>query len=672
MSDQFWSKLSHITGLLALAALIGLTAFATNLEVRDLDIWLHLRTGQYIAEHHTVPHVDVLSNTIASKPWTNHEWLFQLIVYHIHRFAGFDGLLTMQSVLVCLTLLLLFLMTYRRDRILLGVYTLLLTMLVFQSRFTLRPDLFSLFFFTLFMNILAFHLDQRRSIIAAGVIQILWANIHGYFFFGPLLVLIALVSESLKRFVPLPYEWGKIGRLSDMEYKNLGIMFVVVLGACLCNPYFVDGALYPVHVLFRSASDTRIFFQYITELQPPFTKNFLTELHENVHYKLMLLISGMMFFFNRRKIDISVLLVWVVFLLFSLVAIRNLVFFACAAYLVIMINSMTVVLTDILPLRFDTKKFEYITSILAKVALIGWILNCTGDFANRGYFDYDTYKTKMEIGGVSKKVYPQKPVDFMIAQGIRGNIFNDFNSGAYLIGRMYPQVKVFIDGRTEVYGGKFFEYYKKIWVDGDKKTLLDAIERYHLTVAFLNGAKQNIVPKTIRTFYSLKDWKLVYFDEDGMIFLKKTPQNQPIIDRFAVDLTKWEPKPMDLVKLGMTRVVPWPNIARAKLLMALKLDGPALKELKVALKIAPEAVETYGLLGDIYGHQKKYQLAFENFRIASGFSSSYHNVMGMAWSLNKIGKPQEARKLYEALQQKNPKDKIIAARLREIKAKDKK
>ncbi len=672
MSDSFWSKLSHITGLMALAVLMGLAAFATKLEIRDLDIWLHLKSGQYIAEHQTVPHTDVLSCTLAGKPWNNHEWLFQLIFHYIHRFTGFEGLLTTQSILVCGTMLLLFLMTYRRDRILLGVYTLLLVMLVYQSRFTLRPDLFSLLFFVIYMGILAFHLDKKRSIIVLAVIQTLWANMHGYFFIGPVLILIALIAETIKRHCPLPYQWNQVGRLSDNEYRNLGILFLVVTGVCFINPYGVQGALYPVQVLFHSASDTKIFFKYISELQPPFTKDFMGELLENVHYKLLILMSAFTFFFNRRKIDISVFFVWVLFLVFSLIAIRNMVFFACAAYLVIMVNSMSIVVKDIVPLYFTAKKFEYITSILVKIALICWILNTATDFSNRGYFDYASFTFKSEIGGVSTRAYPTRAVDFMLAQGIRGNVFNDFNSGAYLVGRMHPQVKVFIDGRTEVYGANFFEYYRKIWLDGDRRTLDDAIKRYNLTAALLNGAKQTINPKVIKLFYGLKDWKLVYFDEDGMVFLKKTPQNQPIIDRFAIDLTKWNPPSMDLVRLGTRRILPLTYLARAKYLMAVKLDGPALKELKIALKIAPEAVEIYGLLGNIYGHQKKYKLAYENFRLAASYSSSYHNMMGLAWSLDKIGKPDESRKIYDALLKKNPNDKKIMARLKKLKPKEKK
>lgn len=672
MSDYFWNRLSHITGLMALAALIGLAAFSSNLEVRDLDIWLHLRTGQYIAEHHAVPKTDILSSTVATTVWNNHEWLFQVIFYYIYHVAGFDGLLTTQSIIVCVTLLLLFLMTYRKDRLLLGVSILLLVMLVYQGRFTLRPDLFSLLFFTIYMSVLAFHLDKRKSILILAIVQTFWANMHGYFFFGPLLVLIAVVSEMIKRHVPLPYEWNQVGRLTDNEYKNLKLMLVVVLGVCFINPYGVQGAIYPLQVLFHSASDTKIFFQYITELQPPFTKNFIAELSENIHYKALIVLSMVSFLLNRRKIDISVLFVWIVFLGFSLVAIRNMVFFACAAYLVILVNSMTISLNNILPLRFTTKRFEDVTSVLAKIALIFWIMGFADDFSSRGYFDPVTFKTKMEIGGVSTRSYPTKSVDFMLAQNIRGNIFNDFNSGAYLVGRMHPQIKVFIDGRTEVYGAKFFEYYRKIWLDGDAKTLTDAIKRYHLTVAFLNGTKQRINPKTIKIFYALKDWKLVFFDDEGLIFLKVTPQNQPIIDKFAVNLNTWVPPPMDFVRLGIQKMYPLPNIARSKYLIALGLYEPALKELKIALKIAPESIGIYGLLGDIYAKKKMYDKSFENFRLAASYYSGYDNMMGLGMSLAKLGHKAEAKKLYESLLKKDPKNTVILKRLKALTLKEEK
>jgi hypothetical protein len=76
----------------------------------------------------------------------------------------------------------------------------------------------------------------------------------------------------------------------------------------------------------------------------------------------------------------------------------------------------------------------------------------TGISVPVGYYDFDKFERKMEYGGVSLRNYPYKAADFLVANKIKGNFFNDFNSGAYLLGRASPDIKVFIDGRTEVYG----------------------------------------------------------------------------------------------------------------------------------------------------------------------------------------------------------------------------
>jgi len=50
---------------------------------------------------------------------------------------------------------------YNRDRQWLTVLTLLLVLLVYQSRFTIRPDIFSLLFFVLNIYILSLHINKR-------------------------------------------------------------------------------------------------------------------------------------------------------------------------------------------------------------------------------------------------------------------------------------------------------------------------------------------------------------------------------------------------------------------------------------------------------------------------------------------------------------------------------
>ena len=118
-------------------------------------------------------------------------------------------------------------------------------------------------------------------------------------------------------------------------------------------------------------------------------------------------------------------------------------------------------------------------------------------------------------------------------------------------------------------------------------------------------------------FHSFKNWSIVYLDDDAVIFLKQTPYNKPFIDRFSVDLNKWKPKPMDLLKLGTKRIDPFPFTSRAYILEILGADEAAIRESKEALRVEPDYGPAYNMLGKIYNKRKDYQKAFENYRLGA-------------------------------------------------------
>ncbi len=654
MSDQFWQKLNYIFGVLTISIVFGLTAFMASLEVKDLDLWLHLKMGQYISEHHVVPAQDVLSCSIAGKPWVNHEWLFQVIVYKIWHWGGFDGLINMQVAVVLSTFLILLFLGYSKDRQFLTALFLLFVLLIYQSRFTIRPDIFSILFFVSFVWILAWFIDRRWSLWALVIIQVLWTNMHGFFFFGPLLVAIAWLSEFLKRHMSLPWEWNSIGRLSDEEYLRLKKFFPLLVLACCVNPLTFKGAWYPIGVLLgMGQGGSQIFFKHITELQKPITQATLWTTQYG-SYKGLIIISAIGLILNRRKIDISTVFVWIVFLLFSLAAIRNMIFFAVASYLVFMANIATVKWQNVIPFRFSHTKFKYITGILCKVALVFWMLDNGTKIAANGYFDFDTYERKSEFWGVSLRSFPYHAVDFLVKNQIKGNFFNDFNSGAYLIGRCYPNIKVYMDGRTEEYGGAFFKQYQKIWHEGDKQIFLVDAAKFNITGAFLNNNNQSIPPKVLKMFYQFPDWKIVYFDYDAVIFLKNIPANKVWIDRFAIDMKKWQSKFMDLQRLGTKRVDPIPLTSRMHILRVFGLYDAALKEAQEALKVSPDDFESYKMLGDIYQIRKEYRRSFENFRIATVLRPYDIEVrMSLAESYENIKDYKGARYQYERVLEKD-------------------
>ena len=107
MSDWFWKKLSFLAGLASIFALFAFIIFSANIEMKDLDLWLHLGMGRFIMQNHFIPAVDVLSCSVAGTPWINHEWLFQVIVFNLFKYFGSDGIIMMQVVLVIATMLIL-------------------------------------------------------------------------------------------------------------------------------------------------------------------------------------------------------------------------------------------------------------------------------------------------------------------------------------------------------------------------------------------------------------------------------------------------------------------------------------------------------------------------------------------------------------------------------------
>lgn len=648
-TEKVWSQVSHFFGILAIGAIFGMAAYASNLEIKDLDLWLHLGVGKYIVENQRVPAEDILSCTIQGKPWTNHEWLFQVLIHKIYQFAGEAGLQKMQTVVVVITMGILLLLGYSRDRQISVIVTLFMVFLLYQQRFTIRPDLFSLFFFAVYIYVLAIHIDKRWALPVLTLVQVIWSNMHGFFFFGPIFVLISLVSEWIKRYVPLPYEWNDSGRLTDAEYKRTKFILLFVVLACLVNPYGVAGAWYPFSVFFSLSGDSKIFFYHIEELQKPIQLPTMFQLGEAIYLKVFIFISAISFVLNRRRIDVSALMLWLVFLVFCIQAARNQPFFGFAAYLAMMTNNLGIDYENLIPIKFSDRKFQYINEAVLKGFLFFWIVQFAIALATLGYYDFENYKQKSDFGGVSLVSYPHKAVDFLVKNKVKGNFFNDFNSGAYLVGKKFPDIKVYIDGRTEVYGGEFFKNYLKFW-GGDEKVAARDIEKYQLTGALLNSLRQNIQPKLLKYFYTNPEWALVYFDYDAVIFLKNTQENQEIISKYRIDLSKWVPPAVDLVRLGTVLVDPFQQHLRASTLESLDFDEQALAELRVGLKIAPDYAKLYQLAGKIYTKKKDVETAYGQFRLATALDlENQDNRYNLALALYELGKYEESVKQYEEI-----------------------
>ena len=60
--------------------------------------------------------------------------------------------------------------------------------------------------------------------------------------------------------------------------------------------------------------------------------------------------------------------------------------------------------------------------------------------------------------------------------GIRGSSFNTYGAGAYLVFRLYPQVRVGMDSRNDVYGEELYAEYRRALLDPE--ALREVLNRY--------------------------------------------------------------------------------------------------------------------------------------------------------------------------------------------------
>lgn len=610
---NFWVKLDRLLGAGVLLGVFCLIFVIAHSAIFDLDIWLHLKSGEVILKNGIIPFKDIFSFTLPGKPWNNHEWLFQVLAYFIYSKWQIDALIFLESFVITLSFLVLFLIGYRIIKSYIEAAVLILLIAyACAGRFNIRPDIFSLFFFALYLYIIKFHID-KKSIWLLLPLQVLWVNFHGYFFLGPLLIFLLITAEFLRRRMKfLPWQWKEESALTGSAYNRLKKLFFFVVLACFLNPRGLGGALYPLYV-FKEVlvGKTHIFFEHIQELQPTFemVKPFSA-------YTLAALLSGTFMLINFKRLKIIDILLVLFFFPFALKA-RNVAFFAfigysiIISYLALLLNKIFMNIKIEIPFR---QRIFYLFRYGMAIILIVWLGIKTNRVLIRSYYDFQNKQFTSGLLGIADENYPKQAVDFILANDMPANMFNDFNSGAYLIGRAYPQRKVFIDGRTEFYGPEFFRQYQDI-IEGNVFAFERIMDKYQITAILLTMSRTSMAG-IVKHIYKSPQWKLVFLDENAVVFLKDIPSNRVLIEKYKIDLSKYTVPTADLKGFGLRWVYPQAYIKRAELFNLLEEDGLVILESKEALRIIPDCFEAYQLLGKAYLRKKLYPQAFENLRAA--------------------------------------------------------
>jgi tetratricopeptide (TPR) repeat protein len=646
-----FNKITRLTEyLLGASALVGIFLFLQlymNSELSDPDIWLHLKTGEYIMQNKTIPKLDMYSASTAGKTWIDHSPLTQVIFYWAFNSGGPDKLIYLSCVVILLAFLLLFFCIYK-NKSTLSLCVIIFALSVFASRirFNIRPENFSVLFFCIYLFILTRY-KNKKFVFLLPLIQLAWVNCHGFFILGPVIIATFIIAEGLKRSKKLPWEWSDIYPINKNSYRNLIIIFLLSVLTSLANPNGIEGALYPLTIVLKTFGHPNAIHGLILELLPPWKLH----LGQALPYYLLVFVSFVSFLFNFRKINFTYLLLWLALLAISFNINRNIIFFNCLACLVSADNFLRS--NRQLPEKLTAHNLLLVIKYAALTAIILFSADYGWRMLNDRYYLFEENRLKSSLLGISN-YYPDKATDFILKNKLPDNLFNTFNHGSYLIYRLYPTNHVFIDGRTELYDNETLkDYFRMLYTDAS--TIDNLLKQYKINTILLSG-DLILTEDLTRHLDKSKDWALVYLNEDALIFVRRLKSNENLTRQLYVDLNKQEIKKADLKKIGFCKVIPNPHIRWARLFLILGAEQKAELQVKEALSILPNSGEANAILGKIYLRKDTPEQAYQYLRLASIYAPD--NILtldALSDYYLRINDKKNAEKVFKKITQVHPK-----------------
>lgn len=510
--------------LILLFALLALSQLNT---IVDSDLWCHLKSGEYIVKNLSVPAVDIFSYTLENQPWVDHEWLSQIFFYLIFVKFGWLGINLFKAIIIssCFLILLFFIISKYKKSIY-AVFFILFSVLAFGYRSFVRPEIFSYLMACLFFCIL----EDEKKIFILPLLQILWVNLHGYFILGPMLIFLYLAGELI------------CGNLA--KAKRLSLALCLAIAACFINPYFYKGAVYPVKILESIFTGQSLYMRNIHELMTPINAG----MGRYVFFWVFAVLTSMTFLVNIKKARIQHVLVFLCSFTASYMAIRNMPVFIFMAMPLAAINLNEADSTK----NIADKKYYILAALFISAAIYLFVSNKYYAYTKQFPFK----KTESKMTGL---LTPYGACDFLKNNNIKGRIFNSIDFGHYIAYKFYPEKRIFIDPRTELYKDDFYRAYQK--AQNYPKEWEKLRKQYGFDIAIIRHVFGG-TERLLKYLYNEKDWALVYYDVNSAVFLRATPENKKFIEKFRIDFSKKDIKKSDetmsiagfFEKIGETRL----------------------------------------------------------------------------------------------------------------------
>ncbi len=456
-------RLSHVwIALTIVGAFIGPASSPLGLET-----WASLALGRWIVEHGTLPTSDPFTTAPLSATFIDQQWLAQLALFGTQRLAGFEGVIVLTALAIAAAYgLVLAASITSSGRVRLACVSVWLAYALGATNLTTRAQTLSYPLFGLFVLAIA-RAEWRKDtalLWPLPLATVIWANVHGSFFLGLVLLACSAVGRPRKAY------W-------------------VCLAACavatLVTPYG-PGVLGYVAQL----GNNTIVRQFASEWAPTSTATW-----DGALFFVSVLLVFMLLLRSPVRVSRSESVTLVAFGLLGLLAVRNIVWWG-------------MILAPIVA-RLLSRVPEPGTR---ERPAVNWGIACA--LAAVGLVSVPWIKTALpflppdKVGLVTRET-PVRAAEFLRALP-RTTLFNELTWGGYLD---WAGVQPFVDGRFELHPTQVWLDY--LAVSGARSDWPALFDRYGITRAVLSPAEQRDLIAALRR---APGWQVLYEDDQAIVF----------------------------------------------------------------------------------------------------------------------------------------------------------
>ncbi len=497
----------HIRDVGVFGVFVAIFAMALR-PVADNDVFWHLATGRYMWTAGHIPHADPFSWTAPGRAWIAHEWLTEALLYPLYTHGGYPALMLVFAAVITAA----FALSYATARLLgatrpIGVVVVGVAAIASTHTWGVRPQMLSLLLTALTVWILtrARTAGRPRLLWALPPLLTLWVNLHGGFIFGLVIIGVAALARACEGIFTLPSLFPRVGEKSlslapsggawgdaspqtpaihssrvawglDMgdglrfplstprgapRARDLWRVFALSFVACLLNPNGLRGLIYPFTYLGDNAS-----MRYIAEWVSP---DFHQGQYQFFEALLLALVAGVAF--SPRRPRLAEVLLALLFTHLALVSVRNINLFSIvvAPFIAVYLSYAWRDLWRHVRSGVGSRKsgvgsresrgrvvavrpaVAALNLALAAVLVVAVLVSSAPNL---------TAKHNMAIQAGR---FPAGTVSYLRTHQLTGPLFNSYDWGGYLIWTLYPRVRVYVDGRPDMYGDHFIDDFVHTW-----------------------------------------------------------------------------------------------------------------------------------------------------------------------------------------------------------------